>query len=95
MLYNITPTTGVFRFAISPKASKGFLGIGGNPKMRWVINYSDPKNYIEFQIDKQILLVRRVPQWQEDRTRQAEDLMAWRRPAFEIQMTVAPEENLD
>jgi hypothetical protein len=53
VLYRFTPAAGIFRFAISPKASRGFLGIGGNPKMRWVIGYTDPKNYIEFQIDKQ------------------------------------------
>jgi serine/threonine protein kinase/cytochrome c-type biogenesis protein CcmH/NrfG len=53
VLYKFTPAAGIFRFAISPKASRGFLGMGGNPKMRWVIGYLDPKNYIEFQIDKQ------------------------------------------
>jgi eukaryotic-like serine/threonine-protein kinase len=53
VLYKYTPTAGIFHFAISPKESKGFLGIGGNPKMRWVLHYMDPKNYIEFTIDKQ------------------------------------------
>jgi len=88
VLYNITPTAGVFRFAISPKASKGFLGIGGNPKMRWVINYSDPKNYIEFQIDKQ--------NYSSDEYRNGKKIEhAKRKPhgvvatSFQIQMTVA------
>jgi len=53
VLYKITPTGGVFRFTISPKPSKKFLGIGGNPKMRWVLDYQDSRNYIDFQIDKQ------------------------------------------
>jgi PEGA domain-containing protein len=52
VLYKITPTTGTFTFAISPRESKGGL-FGGTPKVRWVIDYLDPKNYIEFEIDKQ------------------------------------------
>ena len=52
VLYKITPTAGTFNFAISPRESKGGL-FGGSPKVRWVIDYLDPKNYIEFEIDKQ------------------------------------------
>jgi serine/threonine protein kinase len=52
VLYKLTPTAGTFTFAISPRESKGGL-FGGTPKVRWVINYLDPKNYIEFEIDKQ------------------------------------------
>ena len=51
VLYKITPTAGTFSFAISPRESKGLFG--GSPKVRWVIDYRDPKNYIEFEIDKQ------------------------------------------
>ncbi len=51
VLYKLTPTTGTFNFAISPKESKGIFG--GSPKVRWVIDYLDPKDYIEFEIDKQ------------------------------------------
>jgi len=51
VLYKITPTAGTFTFAISPRESKGVFG--GAPKVRWVIDYLDPKNYIEFEIDKQ------------------------------------------
>ena len=88
VLYRVTPTAGVFRFAIAPKSSKGLFG--GNPKMRWVMNYSDPKNYIEFQIDKQsyaseeyrngkkIEHVKRRPHGLTEAT------------SFEVQMTVAP-----
>jgi tetratricopeptide (TPR) repeat protein len=50
VLYKITPTTGTFIFSISPRDSKGVFD---PPKVRWVINYLDPKNYIEFEIDKQ------------------------------------------
>lgn len=53
VLYQITPTSGVIQFAIAPKSSHGFLGIGGSPKMRWLLDYIDPKNYIECVIDKQ------------------------------------------
>ena len=51
VLYKITPTTGTFTFAISPRESKGVFG--DPPKVRWVIDYLDPKNYVEFEIDKQ------------------------------------------
>jgi hypothetical protein len=91
VLYNVTPTAGVFRFAIAPKSSKGFLGMGGNPKMRWVINYSDPKNYILFQVDKQ--------SYSSEQYRNGKKIEhAKRKPhgltdvtSFEFQMTVAPE----
>jgi serine/threonine protein kinase len=52
ILYKIAPTAGTFNFAISPRESKGGL-FGGSPKVRWMIDYLDPKNYIEFEIDKQ------------------------------------------
>jgi hypothetical protein len=51
VLYKITPTAGTFNFAISPNSKGGVFG--GLPKVRWVIDYLDPKNYIEFEIDKQ------------------------------------------
>jgi hypothetical protein len=51
VLYKITPTGGTFQFAISPKESKGLFS--GSSKILWVINYFDPKNYIEFEIDRQ------------------------------------------
>jgi hypothetical protein len=88
VLYKINPTSGVFRFAISPKESKGFLGMGGNPKMRWVIDYLDSKNYIEFQIDKQNY-------WSDEYRNGKKIEHAKRKPhgvdatSFQIQMTVA------
>lgn len=51
VLYKITPTTGTFQFAISPRGSKGLFG--GNPKVRWVIDFVDPRNYLECELDKQ------------------------------------------
>jgi hypothetical protein len=51
ILYRITPAVGTFQFAISPRESKGVFG--GSPKVRWIVDYVDPKNYIEFEIDKQ------------------------------------------
>jgi hypothetical protein len=51
VLYRIAPTAGTFNFAISPNSKGGLFG--GAPKVRWVIDYMDPKNYIEFEIDKQ------------------------------------------
>lgn len=90
VLYKFTPAAGVFRFAIAPKASKGFLGIGGNPKMRWVVNYVDPKNYIEFQIDKQWYSSEQYINGKkiEHVKRKAHGLTDV--TSFEIQMTVAP-----
>jgi serine/threonine protein kinase/cytochrome c-type biogenesis protein CcmH/NrfG len=90
VLYKVTPTAGIFRFAIAPKSSKGFLGMGGNPKMRWVMNYSDPKNYILFQIDKQ--------SYSSEEYRNGKKIEHVKRKShgltdatsFEIQMTVAP-----
>jgi len=51
ILYKVTPTAGTFDFVISPNTKGGIFG--GAPKVRWVIDYLDPKNYIEFEIDKQ------------------------------------------
>jgi hypothetical protein len=51
VLYRVTPTVGTFNFAVSPNSKGGVFG--GLPKVRWVIGYLDPKNYIEFEIDKQ------------------------------------------
>ena len=58
--------------------------------MRWVLNYSDPKNYIEFQIDKQ--------SYSSEEYRNGKKIEhAKRKPhglteatSFEVQMTVAP-----
>ncbi len=92
VLYKIEPTAGLFRFAIGPKSSKGFLG--RNPKMRWVINYVDPKNYIEFQIDKQW--------YQSEEYRNGKKIEHVKHKAhgvvdassFELHMTVAPNKML-
>jgi serine/threonine protein kinase len=87
ILYKITPTTGTFTFAISPSGKGGIFG--GSPKVRWVINYLDPKNYIEFEIDKQSFASA------EYRNGKKTD-HAKRRPhgveasSFQIQMTVDP-----
>jgi len=51
LLYKITPCVGTFNFIISPGTKGGMFG--GAPKVRWVINYTDTKNYIEFELDKQ------------------------------------------
>ena len=87
VLYKISPTTGIFTFAISPSGKGGIFG--GSPKVRWVINYLDPKNYIEFEIDKQSFASA------EYRNGKKTD-HAKRRPhgvessSFQIQMTVDP-----
>jgi serine/threonine-protein kinase len=89
VLYKVTPAAGVFHFAISPKASKGFFGMGGNPKMRWLINYTDPKNYIEFTLDKQ--------SYSSDEYRDGKKIEHRKRTPhnlgtsyFRVQLTVAP-----
>jgi hypothetical protein len=63
--------------------------LGGLPKVRWVIDYLDPKNYIEFEIDKQSFASAEYRNGKKtDHTK--------RRPrrvessSFEIQMTVDP-----
>jgi eukaryotic-like serine/threonine-protein kinase len=88
--YKIVPASGVFRFAIAPKSSKGFLGIGGNPKMRWVINYVDPKNYIEFQIDKQSYSSEQYINGKKVEHAKRKPHGLAEATSFEIQMTVAP-----
>jgi len=35
------------------KDSKGILGLGGSSNVRLILDYVDPKNYIECEIDKQ------------------------------------------
>jgi len=42
VLYGVVPTTGTFGFSAMP--AKGHL-------LQWVLNYSDPKNYVLFQMD--------------------------------------------
>jgi hypothetical protein len=42
VLYGVVPTSGTFAF--SAMLTKGHL-------LQWVINYSDPKNYVLFQMD--------------------------------------------
>lgn len=42
-LYGVVPTSGTFAFSAMP--AKGHL-------LQWVLNYTDPKNYILFQIDE-------------------------------------------
>jgi serine/threonine protein kinase len=42
-LYPVTPTSGDFRFQASLRRGRRF---------QWILNYSDPKNYLLFQIDK-------------------------------------------
>jgi len=89
VLYKVTPTAGVFHFVISPKASKGFLGLGGSPKMRLLLDYRDPQNYIECQIDKQSFS-------SEERRNGKKTEHAKKRPhgveatSFEFRVTIAP-----
>ena len=87
--FKVTPTAGVFRFAISPKASKGFLGIGANPKMRFVLDYTDPRNYIEFQLDKQSYSSDQYINGKKIEHTKKKPLGVFG-TSFEIQMTVAP-----
>ena len=42
VLYGVVPTSGTFAFSAMP--AKGHL-------LQWVLNYTDPKNYILFQMD--------------------------------------------
>jgi tetratricopeptide (TPR) repeat protein len=42
VLYGVVPTSGTFAFSAAP--TKGRI-------LQWVLNYSDPKNYIFFQMD--------------------------------------------
>lgn len=88
VLYKITPTAGVFRFAISPKSSKKFLGMGGNPKMRWVLAYQDSRNYIDFQIDKQSYVSEIIRNGK--KTKRVDLKHNAQGPTYQLQVRVAP-----
>jgi hypothetical protein len=57
---NVQPPIGVFELTLSRNRGKGFLGISGTPHLRWLINYTDAKNYEEFDIDPVNLTWRRI-----------------------------------
>jgi hypothetical protein len=57
---NLLPPAGVFELTLSRNRGKGFLGFSGTPHVRWLINYTDAKNYEEFDIDPVNLTWRRI-----------------------------------
>jgi hypothetical protein len=56
----VHPPIGLFELTVSRNRGKGFLGISGTPHIRWLINYTDAKNYEEFDIDPVNLTWRRI-----------------------------------
>ncbi len=47
-LYSAAPSTGTYQFTIRPKDAWSPLS---NPKVRWVADYLDPRNYVLFELN--------------------------------------------
>jgi len=49
VLYRVTPITGTFQFTLRPKDA---INPFSSPKVRWVLDYRDERNYVLFEMDK-------------------------------------------
>jgi hypothetical protein len=87
VLYRITPPSGAFLFSLRPKDAT-FLR--GSPKVRWVLNYSDNKNYILFEIDKESYTCTEYRAGRKT-TRVDRKRHGWTSNTYTVSMTVAPE----
>jgi hypothetical protein len=52
VLYNRTRPIGRFTFTMKPPRGGGVLGFGGDKRIRWVVGYTDPRNYLLLQMDQ-------------------------------------------
>jgi hypothetical protein len=87
---HVNPPVGVFELTLSRNRGRGFLGISGTPRIRWLINYTDAKNYEEFDIDPMNLTWRRIVGGREESKHQLKHGAAVKADTYKLRIQIEP-----